>query len=167
MAHWRVKRCSTLLIIREIALSAPPGGLRMGTVQELGTSPALLSVGKFTDKHVWITTENVIGTVGISNFAQETLRDIVYCSLPEVGTKLNKQEEFGALESVKAAGELYSPLPGEVTKMNGALAENPGLVSRSCYADGWLIKMTLGNPSELDELMSEETYEKYRKPIEE
>uniref|UniRef100_A0A8D1JS49 Glycine cleavage system H protein, mitochondrial n=1 Tax=Sus scrofa TaxID=9823 RepID=A0A8D1JS49_PIG len=156
----------TCCLCAHSALSAPPGGLRMGTVQELGTSPALLSVGKFTDKHVWITTENVIGTVGISNFAQETLRD-VYCTLTEVGTKLNKQEEFGALESVKAAGELYSPLPGEVTKMNGALAENPGLVSRSCYEDGWLIKMTLGNPSELDELMSEETHEKYRKPIEE
>ena len=93
-------------------------------------------------KHEWITTENGVGAVGISNFAQEALGDVVYCSLPQVGAKLNKQEEFGALESVKAASELYSPLSGEVTEINKALAENPGLVNKSCYEDGWLIKMT-------------------------
>ncbi|XP_011840152.1 PREDICTED: glycine cleavage system H protein, mitochondrial-like [Mandrillus leucophaeus] len=96
-------------------------------------------VRKFTEKHEWITTENGIGTVGISNFAQEALGDVVYCSLPEVGTKLNKQDEFGALESVKAASELYSPLSGEVTEINEALAENPGLVNKSCYEDGKLL----------------------------
>ncbi|KAI4559985.1 hypothetical protein MJT46_012223 [Ovis ammon polii x Ovis aries] len=129
------------------AISAPsapcslrPWGLRAGAVRALRTGPALLS---------------------------EALGDVVYCSLPEVGTKLNKQEEFGALESVKAASELYSPLSGEVTEINKALAENPGLVNKSCYEDGWLIKMTFSNPSELDELMSEEAYEKYIKSIEE
>lgn len=136
-------------------------------VRSLRTGSALLSVRKFTEKHEWITTEEGIGTVGISNFAQEALGDVVYCSLPEVGTKLKKQEEFGALESVKAASELYSPLSGEVTEVNEALAENPGLVNKSCYEDGWLIKMTLSDPSELDELMSEEAYEKYVKSIEE
>ena len=136
-----------------------------GTIRALRTGPALLSVRKFTEKREWVTTENGVGTVGISNFAQEALGDVVYCSLPEVGTKLNKQEEFGALESVKAASELYSPLSGEVTEINKALAENPGLVNKSCYEDGWLIKMTFSNPSELDELMSEEAYEKYIKSI--
>ncbi|XP_055410051.1 glycine cleavage system H protein, mitochondrial isoform X1 [Bubalus kerabau] len=174
------------------AISAPsapcsprPWGLRADAVRELRTGPALLSdlldemkecncctyslihMRKFTEKHEWVTTENGVGTVGISNFAQEALGDVVYCSLPEVGTKLNKQEEFGALESVKAASELYSPLSGEVTEINKALAENPGLVNKSCYEDGWLIKMTFSNPSELDELMSEEAYEKYIKSIEE
>ncbi|XP_037001074.2 glycine cleavage system H protein, mitochondrial [Artibeus jamaicensis] len=144
-----------------------PWGLRSGALRMLHSGPNLLSVRKFTEKHEWITTENGIGTVGISNFAQEALGDVVYCSLPEVGTKLNKQDEFGALESVKAASELYSPLTGEVTEINEALAENPGLVNKSCYEDGWLIKMTLSNPSELDELMSEEAYEKYIKSIEE
>ncbi|XP_054435119.1 glycine cleavage system H protein, mitochondrial isoform X2 [Pteronotus mesoamericanus] len=144
-----------------------PWGLRAGAVRTLHTGPNLLSVRKFTEKHEWITTENGIGTVGISNFAQEALGDVVYCSLPEVGTKLKKQDEFGALESVKAASELYSPLTGEVTEINEALAENPGLVNKSCYEDGWLIKMTVSNPSEVDELMSEEAYEKYIKSIEE
>ncbi|XP_041629280.1 glycine cleavage system H protein, mitochondrial-like [Vulpes lagopus] len=97
---------------RVASVSAAPGP-RAGAVRTLRTGPALLSVRKFTDKHEWITTENGIGTVGISNFAQEALGDVVYCSLPEVGTKLNKQDEFGALESVKAASELYSPLSGE------------------------------------------------------
>uniref|UniRef100_A0A673T873 Glycine cleavage system H protein n=1 Tax=Suricata suricatta TaxID=37032 RepID=A0A673T873_SURSU len=144
----------------------PPGGLRAGAIRTLRMGSALLSVRKFTDKHEWIT-ENGIGTVGISNFAQEALGDVVYCSLPEVGTKLNKQEEFGALESVKAASELYSPLSGEVTEINEALAENPALVNKSCYGDGWLIKITISNPSELDDLMREEAYEKYIKSIEE
>ncbi|XP_060006550.1 glycine cleavage system H protein, mitochondrial-like [Lagenorhynchus albirostris] len=156
------------------AISAPsvpcpplPWGLQAGAVRALHTGPALLSGRKFTDKREWVTTENGVGTVAISNFAQEALGDVVYCSLPEVGTKLNKQEEFVALESGKAASELSSPLSGEVTEINEALAENPGLVNRSCYEDGWLIKMTLSNPSELDELMSEEAYEKYIKSIEE
>uniref|UniRef100_A0ABI7WQR2 Glycine cleavage system H protein, mitochondrial n=1 Tax=Felis catus TaxID=9685 RepID=A0ABI7WQR2_FELCA len=120
-----------------------PWGLRAGAVRTLRTGSALLSVRKFTDKHEWITTENGIGTVGISNFAQEALGDVVYCSLPEVGTKLNKQEEFGALESVKAASELYSPLSGEVTEINEALAENPGLVNKSCYEDDTKYPVTL------------------------
>ncbi|KAJ6666083.1 hypothetical protein lerEdw1_000987 [Lerista edwardsae] len=135
--------------------------------RSLSTSPALLlAVRRFTDKHEWISVENGIGTVGISNFAQEALGDVVYCSLPEIGTKLNKQDEFGALESVKAASELYSPLTGEVTEINTALAEQPGMVNKSCYQDGWLIKMTVDNPSEFDELMSEDAYEKYIKSIE-
>ncbi|XP_072490291.1 glycine cleavage system H protein, mitochondrial isoform X2 [Notamacropus eugenii] len=143
-----------------------PPFLAAAASRGLCTSALRLAVRKFTDKHEWITIENGIGTVGISNFAQEALGDIVYCSLPEVGTKLNKQDEFGALESVKAASELYSPLSGEVTEINVALAEDPGLVNKSCYEDGWLIKMTLSNPSELDELMSEDAYERYIKSIE-
>nr|XP_039327337.1 glycine cleavage system H protein, mitochondrial-like [Saimiri boliviensis boliviensis] len=144
-----------------------PSQLGVGTVWTLHTGPILPSVHNFTEQHEWITRENDTGTVGISNFAQEALGNVVYCSLPEVGTKLNKQDDFGALESVKAASELYSPLSGEVTEINEPLAENPGLVNKCCYEDGWLIKMTLSNPSELDELMSEEAYEKYITSIEE
>ncbi|XP_054856451.1 glycine cleavage system H protein, mitochondrial [Eublepharis macularius] len=160
--------------LQRVGLSRPPSAFlaRPGCGaalprRRLGTSPALLlAARRFTDKHEWIAVENCIGTVGISNFAQEALGDVVYCSLPEIGMKLNKQDEFGALESVKAASELYSPLTGEVTEINTALADNPGLVNKSCYQDGWLIKMTVDNPSELDELMSEEAYEKYIKSME-
>ncbi|MEE6499909.1 hypothetical protein FKM82_003633 [Ascaphus truei] len=136
------------------------------SVRRLATGSQLLSARKFTDKHEWISVEKGIGTVGISKFAQEALGDVVYCGLPEIGTKLNKMDEFGALESVKAASELYSPLTGEVTEINNALADNPGLVNKSCYDEGWLIKVTVAVPSELDELMSEDAYEKFIKSIE-
>uniref|UniRef100_A0A8C2N3D7 Glycine cleavage system H protein, mitochondrial n=1 Tax=Cricetulus griseus TaxID=10029 RepID=A0A8C2N3D7_CRIGR len=144
--------------LRTAVASCPlgPWVLSAATVRSLSSGSAVQSVSKFIEKHEWITTENGIGT-----------GDVVYCSLPEVETKLKKQDEFGALESVKAASELYSPLSGEVTEVNEALAENPGLVNKSCYEDGWLIKMALSDPSELDELMSEEAYEKYVKSIEE
>ncbi|XP_028362145.1 glycine cleavage system H protein, mitochondrial-like [Phyllostomus discolor] len=144
-----------------------PWGLRAGAVWALCPGPSLLSVHKFTEKHEWVTTENGIGTVGISNFAQQALGDVVYRSLPEVGTKLNKQDEFGALGSVKAASELSSPLSGKVTEINEAFAENPGLVNQSFYEDSWLIKIPLRKPAELDELMKEEAYEKYMKSTEE
>lgn len=100
------------------------------------------------EKHEWITPENGIRIVGIGSFAHEGLGD-VYCRLPEAGPKLNTRDESGALESVKASSELYAPLSG-VTDVNEALAENPGLVTKSSYEDSWLIKMTLNNPSEID-----------------
>ncbi|KAM6250507.1 glycine cleavage system H protein, mitochondrial [Spheniscus humboldti] len=162
---WRaLRRVGPVLAPRCPRLSPPP--LRLPAARRLATSSLVLSARKFTDKHEWISVENGIGTVGISNFAQEALGDVVYCSLPEIGTKLSKHDEFGALESVKAASELYSPLSGEVTEINAALADNPGLVNKSCYQDGWLIKMTVENPAELDELMNEDAYEKYIKSIE-
>uniref|UniRef100_H3A9M0 Glycine cleavage system H protein n=1 Tax=Latimeria chalumnae TaxID=7897 RepID=H3A9M0_LATCH len=136
------------------------------TVYTFLTGSILILHRRFTDKHEWITVKNGIGTVGISNYAQEALGDVVYCGLPEVGTKLNIMDEFGALESVKAASELYSPLTGEVTEINKALADNPGLVNKSCYEEGWLIKMTVDNPAEVDQLMNEAAYEKFIKSIE-
>ncbi|XP_015422984.1 PREDICTED: glycine cleavage system H protein, mitochondrial-like [Myotis davidii] len=113
----------------------------------LRTRPYLLSVHKFAEKHEWITAENGIGAAGTSNFAQEAFRDAVYCSQSEIGTKLNKQDEFGVLKSVKATSELYFSLSGEVTDQ--VFPVNTGLVHKSCYKDAWL---TLGNTSEVDEL---------------
>ncbi|KAJ8417705.1 hypothetical protein AAFF_G00225480 [Aldrovandia affinis] len=136
------------------------------TPRTLYTASRLSAALKFTDKHEWVRVEGGVGTVGISNFAQEALGDVVYCGLPEVGTKLDLMEEFGALESVKAASELYSPLTGEVTEINQALTDNPGLVNKSCYEDGWLIKMTIDKPAEMEALMDEAAYEKFIKSIE-
>ncbi|KAM6937156.1 glycine cleavage system H protein, mitochondrial-like [Xenentodon cancila] len=133
----------------------------------LASSSRSAAALKFTDKHEWIRVEDGgVGTVGISNFAQEALGDVVYCGLPEVGTQLAQQDEFGALESVKAASELYSPLTGEVVEVNSLLADNPGLVNKSCYTDGWLMKMSIANPAELDTLMDEAAYERYIRSIE-
>nr|XP_055069255.1 glycine cleavage system protein H (aminomethyl carrier), b [Misgurnus anguillicaudatus] len=129
------------------------------------TSARLSGALKFTDKHEWVRVEGGIGTVGISNFAQEALGDVVYCGLPELGTKLEQMEEFGVLESVKAASELYSPLTGEITEINTKLADSPGLVNTDCYEGGWLVKMTLEKPAELDALMDEAAYEKFVKSL--
>ncbi|KAF3832646.1 hypothetical protein F7725_026311 [Dissostichus mawsoni] len=133
----------------------------------LSTTPALFTALKFTDKHEWVRVESGVGTVGISNYAQEALGDVVYCGLPEVGQRLEQLEEFGALESVKAASELYSPLAGEVTEINTELTENPGLVNKACYAEGWLIKMTIEKPEELEGLMDQAAYDKFLKSLEE
>ncbi|XP_031425594.1 glycine cleavage system protein H (aminomethyl carrier), b isoform X2 [Clupea harengus] len=124
-----------------------------------------LSALKYTDKHEWVRVEGGIGTVGISSYAQEALGDVVYCGLPEVGQKLEQMEEFGALESVKAASELYSPLTGEVTEINTELAQTPGLVNSACFEGGWLIKMTIDNPGEVDDLMDEDAYGKFVKSL--
>ncbi|XP_008335250.1 glycine cleavage system protein H (aminomethyl carrier), b [Cynoglossus semilaevis] len=138
-----------------------------GSLRTLSTSPVLSTALKFTEKHEWVKVEGETGTVGISTYAQEALGDVVYCGLPEVGQRLEQMEEFGVLESVKAASELYSPLTGEVTEINKELAENPGLVNKSCYEDGWLIKMTIEKPEELDGLMDQAGYDKFIKSLEE
>uniref|UniRef100_A0A3B4G3E1 Glycine cleavage system H protein n=1 Tax=Pundamilia nyererei TaxID=303518 RepID=A0A3B4G3E1_9CICH len=131
-------------------------------LQETNSPFVFLSVAlKFTDKHEWVQVEGGVGIVGISNYAQEALGDVVYCGLPEVGQRLEQMDEFGALESVKAASELYSPLTGEVTEINTELAENPGLVNKDCYAKGWIIKMTIEKPEELDGLMDQAAYDKF------
>ncbi|XP_029010351.1 glycine cleavage system H protein, mitochondrial-like [Betta splendens] len=155
-----------------LSRSAPLSPLRLASKpyfrRTLAFSSRLAAALKFTDKHEWIRVEDDgIGTVGISNFAQEALGDVVYCGLPEVGTQLAQEDEFGALESVKAASELYSPLTGEVVEVNTLLADNPGLVNKSCYKDGWLMKMTITNPAELNTLMDETAYERYIRSIEE
>ncbi|KAF3686445.1 Glycine cleavage system H protein, mitochondrial [Channa argus] len=140
---------------------------RSDAPRTLSTTSILSTALRFTNKHEWVRVEGGIGTVGISNYAQDALGDLVYCGLPEVGQRLEQLEEFGALESVKAASELYSPLTGEVTEINTELAENPGLVNKACYADGWLIKMTIEKPEELDSLMDQAAYDKFIKSLEE
>ncbi|KAG8012607.1 Glycine cleavage system H protein [Nibea albiflora] len=157
-------RSATLSPLR--LASTPYFGRTLSSSSRAGSRYAAVTL-KFTDKHEWIRVEDDgIGTVGISNFAQEALGDVVYCGLPEVGTQLAQQDEFGALESVKAASELYSPLTGEVVEVNTLLADKPGLVNKSCYKDGWLMKMTIAKPAELDALMDEAAYERYIRSIE-
>ncbi|EDO49338.1 predicted protein, partial [Nematostella vectensis] len=116
------------------------------------------SVTKYTPKHEWVVVENGIGTIGVTDYAQSNLGDIVYVQLPEVGDKFSMEEEFGALESVKAASDLYSPTSGKITEINSQLEEDPSLINKSPYGDGWIVKMELSNPSELDDLLDEEAY---------
>ncbi|KAK7790310.1 hypothetical protein R5R35_014397 [Gryllus longicercus] len=121
------------------------------------------NVRRFTDKHEWISIDGNVGTVGISHYAQDSLGDVVYAQLPDVGTVVEQKGECGALESVKAASELYCPVSGKVVEKNASVEQTPGLINNSCYEKGWLFKVELTRPEELTGLMSEEEYEKFLK----
>jgi glycine cleavage system H protein len=116
---------------------------------------------KFTRDHEWIRVEGDEATVGITSYAQDQLGDIVFVDLPEAGRALVKGEEFAVIESVKAASEVYAPVSGTVAAANEALAESPALVNESPDGDGWLVRLTLSNPAELDELLDADAYQRH------
>lgn len=120
---------------------------------------------KFTEDHEWIRVEGGVGTIGISDYAQEQLGDIVYVELPEVGKALDKSDELAVVESVKAASEIFAPVGGEIAEVNGALEDTPDLVNTSPTVDGWFVKLKIADPSELEELMSEADYGIYVKGL--
>lgn len=112
----------------------------------------------FTEDHEWVDVDGDIGTVGISEYAQGQLGDIVFVDVPEEGKALTKGDEAAVVESVKAASDVYSPVSGEVIEGNAALADAPGLVNEDPEGDGWFYKLTLTAPSELESLMDESAY---------
>lgn len=113
----------------------------------------------FTEDHEWIDVDGDVGTVGISDYAQGQLGDIVFVDVPEEGKELGKGDEAAVVESVKAASDVYSPASGTVIEGNAALADDPSLVNSDPEGDGWFYKITLSDPSELDALMDESAYE--------
>lgn len=116
---------------------------------------------KFTKDHEWIVLDGDEATVGISEYAQEQLGDVVYVELPDPGTALTRGKEAAVVESVKAASEVYAPASGEVTARNDDLDANPALVNESAEGDGWFYRMKLSDRSELDGLMDREAYDHY------
>ncbi len=114
---------------------------------------------KFTDDHEWINIEGDIATVGVTNYAQEQLGDVVFVELPDVGADLDKGGDSGVIESVKAASEIYSPATGEVTEVNESLNDDPALINSAPESDGWMFKIKLSNPGELDDLMDKAGYD--------
>ena len=113
---------------------------------------------RFTKDHEWISLEGDIATVGISEYAQEQLGDVVYMELPEVGATLKAGQSFGSIESVKAVSELYAPVSGEVVEVNAALKQTPESVNRDPHAS-WMVAIRLSDPSELDALLDAAAYE--------
>jgi glycine cleavage system H protein len=114
---------------------------------------------KFTDSHEWIEVEKVnVGIVGITSYAQKELGDIVYIELPIAGREINAGQEAAVLESTKAAADIYSPVSGTVIEVNDALSYRPELANQSPERDGWIFKVLLSNPAEMDLLMDEEAY---------
>ena len=115
---------------------------------------------KFAKSHEWAFVEGGIATVGISNFAQKEISDIVFVELPKVGAKLTQGKACAVIESVKAAADFFAPVSGEVTEVNSAIAENPALVNQAPHGAGWFFKIRMAKPAELDALMDFAAYQK-------
>src|SRR6056297_1782675 len=115
----------------------------------------------YTDAHEWIDVEGEDATVGITDYAQEQLGDIVFVELPEVGSELDKGGDAAVVESVKAASDVYSPISGEVTEINGSLEDDPALVNTSPEEDGWFFRLSISDNSELKGLMDENSYKAF------
>ena len=115
----------------------------------------------YTEDHEWITVENGTGTIGITKHAQEQLGDVVFVELPETGQAVEKGEEAGTVESVKAASEIYAPVSGEIAAINEDLADDPSKVNEDPTGAGWLYKITLSDSGELANLMDAEAYAKH------
>ncbi|MEP3278973.1 MAG: glycine cleavage system protein GcvH [Stappiaceae bacterium] len=115
----------------------------------------------FTNDHEWISVDGNVSTIGITNYAQEQLGDVVFVELPDAGKSLSKGDEAAVVESVKAASEIYAPVSGDITEVNSILADAPEKVNADPQGAAWFIKMTLSDPSELEGLMDEATYKSF------
>ena len=116
---------------------------------------------RFTKEHEWIRVEGDVGVVGITDYAQQQLGDIVFVELPAIGTKVAKGGQAAVVESVKAASEVYAPAAGEVVEANGALADAPATVNSAPEGSGWLYKIKLANPADLNDAMDKAAYDSY------
>jgi glycine cleavage system H protein len=115
---------------------------------------------KYTKEHEWIKPDGATATIGITNYAQESLGDIVFVDLPKLGTELQGGKSFGSVESVKAVSDLYAPASGTVSEVNGDLANAPEKINQDAHAS-WMIKITLSNPGELNALLNAQEYEQF------
>lgn len=114
---------------------------------------------RYTKEHEWVRVEDDLGTVGITDYAQDQLGDIVYLDLPSPGTQVKQLDKLGEIESVKAASDLYSPVGGEVAEVNQEIIDRPELVNQSPYDEGWLVRLRLADPAEVDKLLTAEQYD--------
>lgn len=116
---------------------------------------------RYDKEHEWVRLEGDVAVIGISDFAQDQLGEVVYVDLPEAGESLAAGESFGEIESVKSVSELFSPVSGEIVEVNTALGETPELVNEEPYGAGWMIKVSVSDTTEIDALMSAEEYEAF------
>jgi len=116
---------------------------------------------RYTKEHEWVRVQGDAATVGITDYAQHELGDVVYVEMPKPGTKLNAGQSFGTVESVKAVSDIYAPVSGEVTEVNAALSSAPETINKDPHGAAWLVKLKLSNPSEVAKLMNAEAYEAF------
>jgi len=120
---------------------------------------------KFTKDHEWAKVEGDIAVIGITDYAQKELGDVVYVELPPVGETFSQGDACSNIESVKAVSDIYAPVSGEIIEVNEALEDKPEIVNKDPYGDGWLFKLKMENPDELEELMNAEAYDEYLQGI--
>lgn len=119
---------------------------------------------KYSRTHEWVRLENSNEvTIGISDYAQEEMGDIVYVELPEEGAEIEKETAFGVIESVKATEDIYAPVSGKVIEINAPLEDSPEVINEDCYGDGWLLRVELFDTKEIDDLMDSKAYKEYVK----
>lgn len=115
---------------------------------------------KYTSEHEWIRVEGNIGIVGITDFAQNELGDIVYVDIPVLGKTIAQNDVFGSIETVKVVSDLFSPVSGKVIEINSSINDAPEKINKDPYGEGWLIKIELSNPQEIDNLLTSDAYQK-------
>ncbi len=118
---------------------------------------------KYSKEHEWVLVEDNVAIIGITEFAQGELGDIVFVELPEVGEKISKDDPFGSLESVKAVSDIFAPISGTVVEINDALPDSPETINEDPYGDGWMIKVQMTDMDELKDLMSPDDYAEFIK----
>ncbi|XP_076171049.1 glycine cleavage system H protein, mitochondrial [Ptiloglossa arizonensis] len=146
---------------KDSLLTLPVSNACLRFSRSIATTRYLKADRLYTDNHEWIIIDGKVGTVGISNYAQEALGDIVYAQIPDIESVIEKGVECGALESVKAASEVYSPVSGKIIEKNEEVEKTPSLINSSCYEKGWLFKIELSNLDEIKKLMDENKYKLY------
>jgi len=119
----------------------------------------------YTKEHEWINLEDNIGTIGITEYAQEALGDVTYIELPGAEDEVEQFEQFASIESVKAASDIFSPMSGRVVEVNDNLEEKPQFINKSCYEKGWMIKIEVSDPEETSNLMTADEYRSYLESI--
>jgi glycine cleavage system H protein len=116
---------------------------------------------KYSEEHEYVRTDGDTATIGITDYAQGELGDVVFVELPKVGDTITRGESFGTIEAVKAVSELYAPLDGEVTEVNDALDADPAAVNNDPYGEGWMIRVRMADPSQIDQLLDAEGYQSH------
>jgi glycine cleavage system H protein len=117
----------------------------------------------YSKDHEWVRAEGNVAVVGITDYAQDSLGDVVYCELPKVGDEFAANESFGSVESVKAVSEVFSPVSGEIVGINETLSDTPEKVNQEPYGEGWMIRVQMSNPGEIDSLLTAAEYEDFTK----
>jgi glycine cleavage system H protein len=116
---------------------------------------------RYSKDHEWVSVDGDTATIGITDYAQHQLGDVVYVELPKAGETFTEHEAFGSVESVKAVSEIFTPISGEVTEVNDGLNDTPEVVNSDPYEGGWMVKLKMSNPGEIDALLSAAEYEEY------